>query len=173
VDPARQQAFQRSVAAARKALANRDLEGAASHLNEAVSLTQTDAELAEADQVEVLRAHLDAFWGSLHEQIPKLEGGSEIRVGEMMVVVVEAGRDYVILRVTGQNRRYSLLGMPHVLAAAMAEQTFSKSSNANALRASFLIAEPDGNAEKARQLLQEAAQGGAEVDELLAELNRL
>ncbi len=172
VDPATQQAFQRSVTAARKALADRDLEGAASHLNEAVSLTQTDEERAEADQVEGLRVHLDAFWGSLREQIPKLESGSEIRVGEMMVVVVEAGRDYVILRVTGQNRRYSIDGMPHVLAAAMAEQLFTKSGNAKALRASFLIAEPDGSADQARQLLQEASQGGAEVDELLAELNR-
>ena len=62
--------------------------------------------------------------------------------------------------------------MPHVLAAAMAEQLFSKSSNANALRAAFLIAEPDGRDEKARHLLQEASRGGAEAGELLAELNR-
>jgi cytoskeletal protein RodZ len=172
LDPARQQAFQRAVASARKALASRDLEAAATHLSEAVSLSQTDEELAEADQVEVLRAHVEAFWGSLQEQIPKLEPGSEILVGEVVALVVETGADFVILRVKGQNRRYSLQAMPHVLAAAMARTLFSNSFNARALRASFLVAEPDGDREKARQLLQEASQGGAEVDELQAELNR-
>jgi len=172
VDPARQQAYQRSITSARTALANRDLAAAANHLNEAVSLAQTPEESAEANQVEALRAHLDAFWGSLQELIPQLESGSELRVGEMMVVVVEADRDYLILRVTGQNRRYPILGMPHVLAAAVAEQILSKSPNAKALRAAFLIAEPEGDANQARRLLQEAAQGGAEVDELLAELDR-
>lgn len=172
VDPARQQAFRRVVDSARAALASRNLEAAAAQLNEAVSLAQTDEDRAEVDQVELLRAHVDAFWGSLQAQINKLETGSEIQVGEMMVLVVETGPDYVILRVTGRNRRYSIREMPRVLAAAMAEQTFSKSPNAKALRASFLIAEPGGDADRTRQLLMEAAQGGAEVDELLAELNR-
>lgn len=172
VDPARQQTYRRSIASARTALAERDLPVAANHLNEAVSLAQTPEELAETNQVEALRAYLDSFWGSLQELTPQLESGSELRVGEMMVVVVEAGRDYVILRVTGKNRRYSILGMPHVLAAAVAEQILSKSPNAKALRAAFLIAEPEGDANRARQLLQEAGQGGAEVDELLAELDR-
>ncbi len=172
VDPAGQHAFQSALTAVRDALARRDLEAAATRLNEAVSLSQTDEDRAEADQLEVLRAHVDAFWGSLREQIPRLESGSELQVGEMMVIVVEAGADFVVLRVTGQNRRYSFGSMPHVLAVAMAEQLFSNSANAKALRASFLIVEPDGDADQARRLLQEASQGGAQVDELLAELNR-
>ncbi len=172
VDPARQQAYLRAIGSARSALARRDLAAAANHLNDAVSLAQTDAEVAETDQVEALRAHLDAFWGSLQELVPKLESGSEIRVGSAMVVVVEAARQRVTLRVAGQNRPYSILGMPHPLAAAMAEQLFTKSFNANTLRAAFLIAEPEGDSQQARQLLEEASQGGAEVDELLAELNR-
>lgn len=172
LDPARQQAFQRAVASARKALTERDLGAAGTHLSEAVSLSQTDEELAEADQVEVLRAHVEAFWDSLRQQIPKLEPGSEIMVGEVVALVVETGTDFVILRVAGRNRRYSILSMPHVLTVAMARKLFSNSMNAKALRASFLLAEPDGDRELARQLLQEASQGGAEVDELLAELNR-
>ncbi len=172
VDPARRQAFGRAIALARSALADRDLDLAATHLNEAVSLAQTEQEAAEAEQVEVLRAHLDAFWGSLVQQISKLESGSELRVGEMMVVVVETGPDSVTLRVSGQNHRYSIAGMPYPLVVAMAEQLFSDSSNAKTLLAAFLIAETGGNAEKARQLLQDASQGGAEVSELLSELDR-
>lgn len=172
LDPARQQAFQRAVTSARKALADRDLGAAGTHLSEAVSLSQTDEELAEADQVEVLRAHVEAFWDSLRQQIPKLEPGSEIQVREIVALVVETGADFIILRVAGRNRRYSIQAMPHALTVAMARTLFSNSMNAKALRASFLLAEPDGDREMARQLLQEASQGGAEVDELLAELNR-
>ncbi|MHB8900475.1 MAG: hypothetical protein ACYC6Y_17115 [Thermoguttaceae bacterium] len=172
VDPARQLAFDRAIASARSALADRNLETAARQLNEAVSLAQTDRERTDAEQVEGLRAHVEAFWESLREQIGRLQSGSELRVGDTMVVVVEAGADFVILRVAGQNRRYSASGLPHVLAAAMAEQLFSNSANAKALRAAFLIVEPDGDVEKARQLLREASQGGAEVGELLAESNR-
>ncbi len=172
VDPARQQAFGRAIALARSALADRDLDAAATHLNEAVSLAQTEQETADAEQVEVLRAHLDAFWGSLLQQIPRLESGSELRVAEMMVVVVEAGTDFLTLRVSGQNHRYSTTGMPYPLVVAMAEQLLSKSPNAKALLAAFLIADAGGNTEKAWQLLQDASQGGAEVSELLSELNR-
>lgn len=172
VDPARRHAFGRAIALARSALADRDLDLAATHLNEAVSLAQTEQEAAEAEQVEALRAHLDAFWGSLLQEVPKLESGSELRVGEMMVVVVETGPDSVTLRVSGQNHRYSIAGMPYPLVVAMAEQLFSDSPNAKTLLAAFLIAETGGNAEKARQLLQDASQGGAEVSELLSELDR-
>ncbi len=172
VDPTRQRAFQVAVTSARTALGDRDLERAAAQLNESVSLAQTDEERIETAQIEVFRAHVEAFWGSLRELIPRLESGSELLVGEMMVVVVEAGRDHVVLRVSGRNRPYSIQGMPHILAAAMAEQLFSKSHNAKALRASFLIAELQGDVDQARQLLEEASQGGAEVDELLAELSR-
>ena len=172
LDPARQKAFQQALASTRKALTDRDLAAAASHLNEAVSLTQTDEERAEADQVEALRAYVEAFWESLQAQIPRLGSGSEIPVGEMMVVVVETGKDFLIVRANGRNQRFAINAMPHGLAFSVAQSLFSKSANAKVLLASFVIAEPDGNPDRARQLLREASQGGAEVDELLAELNR-
>ena len=172
IDPGKQQVFQRAIGAARSALAARQLEIASTHLSQAKTAAQTEQEVVEADQVEALRAYVEAFWDSLRRQIPKLESGSELRVGQMMVIVVEAGQSDVVLRVSGQNRRFSVNEMPHALAAALAEQLFSKSSNAKVLRASFLIAEPKGDANRARQLLQEASQGGEEVDELMAELSR-
>lgn len=172
VDPARQQAFKRTIDSARKAMGSRDLEAAVTNLNEAVALAQTDDERAEADSVGVLQAHVDAFWGSLREQIAKMEPGSDFRVGETMAIVVEVRPDSLILRVNGQNRPFPVRTMPHLLAAALAQNLFSNSPNAKALRASFLIVEPDGDRKKARQLLQEASQGGAEVDELLAELDQ-
>lgn len=170
VDPAGQQAFRRATAAVRKALGSRDLASATKYLNEAVSLAQTDSERAEADRLGVLHAHVDAFWASLREQMKTLESGSDFPVGDTMAIVVEAGPESLVLRVNGQRHAFSVNAMPHVLAAALAQSLFSNSPNAKALRASFLIVEPDGDRKKARQLLQEAAQGGAEVDELLAEV---
>ena len=172
IDPARQQVFHRAIGEARSALAARNLGAVSGHLTEATAAAQTEQEVAEADQLEALHAYVDAFWDSLRQQIPKLETGSELRVGQMMVIVVEAGQSDLVLRVSGQNRRFSVNDMPHGLAAALAEQLFSKSPNAKVLRASFLIAEPKGDANRARQLLEEASQGGEEVDELVAELNR-
>lgn len=172
MDPAKQEVFREALESARRTLAARDLETAESHLQEALLLAQSDEEIAEADQVGALRAHVDAFWASLQELIPRLEAGSSIRVGERRVGIVEAGPDRVVLRVTGRSRPYSIGGMPHVLAAALAEQLFSNSPNAKALRAAFLIAEPEGDEAVAHRLLREAAQEGADVDELLKELNR-
>jgi hypothetical protein len=172
VDPARQQAFRRAADAVRSALGARDLTVATTQLNEAVSLAQTDDDRAEADRLEVLQAHVDAFWGSMRELVPRLESGSELQLAETIVIVVEAESDYLVIRAAGQNHRYSIDGMPRRLADALAQQIFSKSSNAKALRAAFLISDPDGDAEQARRLLQEASQGGAQVDELLEELNR-
>jgi len=87
------------------------------------------------------------------------------------VVVVETGPNTLIVRSAGRNRRYSVDGLPHEMAAATAAQLFTKSSNARALRAAFLIVERNGDLQQARQLLQEAAQGGAAVSELLEELD--
>ena len=172
VDPAGQQAFRRASTAARKALGSRDLGAATKHLNEAVSLAQTDDERVEADRLGVLHAHVDAFWGSLRERMKTLKSGSDFPVGDTMAIVVEAGPESLVLRVNGQRHAFSINAMPHVLAAALAQTLFSNSPNAKALRASFLIVEPDGDRKKAQQLLQEAAQGGAEVDELLAEVRQ-
>ena len=171
VDPARQRAFRQALDSVRKAMAERDLEAAATRLNNAVSLTQTDEERTEANEVEVLLAHVERFWESLRDLSPR-SAGDEIMVGETPVFVVEAGRESVTFRAGGKQKTYSFREMRYELVVAMAQSLFSKSPNAKALRASFVITDPKGDAQMARQLLNEASQGGAEVDELLSELNR-
>lgn len=173
VDLARQRVFDQAIADARFALAARNPASAKEKLQLAVSLAATEDEKVEAAGLELLRKHVEAFWGSLRPLVAALKSGSEIEVGDTRVVVVEAGADYVVFRAAGRNRRYETAGLPHRLAAAMARQLFTSSANAKALRAAFVAIEPDGDLNEARQLLREAQQDGMDTSELHAAVERL
>jgi len=171
IDPAQTAAFREAADQVRHALSMRELAQASESLTQLPSLAQTPEDRAEADRLAVLRDHVVAFWESLQPLVESLGSGSELQVAGAMVVVVETGPNTLIVRSAGRNRRYSVDGLPHEMAAATAAQLFTKSSNARALRAAFLIVERNSDLQQARQLLQEAAQGGAAVSELLEELD--
>lgn len=172
IDPARQRGFTQAIGEARFALASRNLSLAKEKLALAVSLAQTEENRGEVGRLETLHDHVEAFWGSLKPLVAAMQSGSEIEVGDARAMVVEAGPDFVVLRAAGRNRRYNTEALPHRVAAAMAEQLFSSSGNAKALRAAFLTVEPDGDLNEARRLLHEARQDGTEVGELLEEVDR-
>ncbi|MFZ5830540.1 MAG: hypothetical protein ACOY3P_10650 [Planctomycetota bacterium] len=170
-DAAKRAAFSQAVAAARKALAQRDIPAGREELERASQSAQSSTDREEIRRLDLLSTHLESFWTRVRTGLPKLEGGEEFEIGGTRVAIVEANESRVVIRAAGQNRSYSLGVMPAALVLAVAEKQAEYDANWRLLKGCFLAMDPGGDREAARALWQEAAQGGVETKTLLPELN--
>lgn len=168
-DPDKRAAFRKSLSEARIAMAEREYADAKKALAAAARLAQTADERKELQRLEQLEAHLDGFWKSIRDVMPKLDG-TEMPIGNTFISIVEADDQHVLVKAAGQMRRYGVgtPDMPIKLITAIAEQRFKPDSTWNALYGTFHAMDRDGDRGKARQLWGQAGKLGAD---LLSELD--
>lgn len=165
--------FDELAAAVRTAMAQRDLPGAKAKLDQLKVAVATAADKQTADRLDLLYGYLFDFWKSVHEGGQKLLGAEEIVIGDKRVAVVEydAAAGKLVLRVDGENKRYTLFDMPPRIALTLSEQVLKKGAPQNeAFIGTFLAMDSRGDRKLAEAAWQRAQAGGVDVKALLPEL---
>ncbi len=157
--------------AARKALADRDLDRADEQIDLAVvSAGDISPELtARIEREQALAAAVRAFWDAVRQSMSQLEGAEELKVADSIAIVVEVDGETIIIREAGRNQRYAIRRtrnarpLPPRLAQALAERWLKANDPSSTLVVgAFLAVDPQGDRTKARDYVQEAEQKGAE-----------
>lgn len=163
-DPQKRAAFKKSLSEARVAMAEREYADAKKALAAAASLAQTADDRKELQRLDQLEAHLDGFWKSIRDVMPKIDG-TEMPIGNTFISIVEADDHHVLVKAAGQMRRYGVgtPDMPIKLITAIAEQRFKSDTTWNALYGTFHAMDRDGDRGKARQLWSQAGKLGADL----------
>jgi len=157
-----------ALAAARRAMAARDLPAAKKHLDAARRTAHTPSEQSEVQRVQKLLYGLEAFWKAVCEMFGNLRALEEMKIDDRVILVVQADKDQVIVRAAGRNYIYGMENLPGKLAVRLAERGLASSPVATQLcMGAFHAVDREGNRQAARQHFEQA---GAEGKPLLAEL---
>lgn len=160
--------------AARLALSKQDIRGAKSQVEIARKADSEGMAAREIGRVDALTQYVDGFWNGVRESIKVLEVGGQVMLRDKVVGVVEVDAQKLILRVDGMNRTYPMSDLPIGIAFGLAENWFNKGDPASKIfLGSIQAVHPKGDRDKARELWQQAAQGGKgnEVAVILPELD--
>ncbi|HEX4130964.1 MAG TPA: hypothetical protein VHZ24_13055 [Pirellulales bacterium] len=149
--------------------------------NEKKAREQLDLALLDADSGDSLRAvdhtrqlveAVGQFWHAVRESVKGLEVGSELNIGDTVAIVTEIEGNKLGLRVNGQNKDYFVDKLSPPLARGLAERWLKKDDpSSKVVVAAFLAVDPKSDLKAARELMQQAKSGGAEVDDLIVELD--
>jgi hypothetical protein len=170
-DPNKSEAVREALAAARKALVERDLDRAEEQLDLAiVAGGRLPPELAvRIEQEQALASAVRAFWEAVRQSMSQLEGTEELKIGNSVAIVVEVVGEVIIIREAGRNQRYSIHRKPNTrelparLAVALAERWLKGDDPTSKLIVgAFLAVDPQGDRNRAAEYVQEAEQRGAE-----------
>lgn len=165
-------AVSRALRAARAALAVRDTALAQEQLDQATLEATTPDTLAQVERIELLTRYVEGFWEAARGTLGKLQVAEEIKIDDEVASVVEVSQDGLTLRVGGRNREYTLATLPPKIALYLARRWLAPDDPASDVAvAAFLMTDPKGDRQEARQLLRSAAAGGIDVKPLLAELD--
>jgi hypothetical protein len=165
--------FDDRAAALRASMAQRDLLAAKEKLAELKVAAKSEAEQATAERLDLLSGYLFDFWKSVDEGGRTLRGTDELVISGKRVAVVEydAAQSLLILRVEGQNKRYTLRQMPPRVALTLAERVLKPGAPQNEVFfGTFLAMDGKGDRKLAREAWEKAARGGIDVKHLLPEL---
>jgi hypothetical protein len=160
-----------ALTAARIAIADRKFTAAEGHLEAAKRGALSHSAKEEIEHVRALLHYTKGYWDVVQQSWKNLTAGSELMINDETIVVVEVAPDKLIIRAAGQNREYTVQRMPFPVALTLGENWLTKSDpNSNLFLAAFHLSDYKGDRKKARQLLNQAAKAGLDVDGLLKEL---
>lgn len=165
--------FEELAASVRVALAQRDLAAAKEKLTELKAAAKSEAEQATAERLDLLQGYVLDFWKSADEGGRTLRGTDELVISGKRVAVVEYddAQKLLILRVEGQNKRYTLRDMPPRVALTLAERVLKPGAPQNEVFfGAFLAMDGKGDRQLAREAWEKAQRGGIDVKHLLPEL---
>ncbi|MBC8422728.1 hypothetical protein H8E07_01265 [bacterium] len=166
----RRQAVVQALADARSSMSEHHLEGARGHLRAAVERATTPEEEAEADRLDTLLGHLEEFWKGMSRAVARLRGAEELKIGETIVVVVEASAEELTIKAAGQVRTYAIAEMPFRLVEELADLKLGRDPATKVLVGTYHLVDPKGDPDRTRRLWEEAGQGGLDVKDLVPEL---
>lgn len=172
-DAKKNDAVTTSLNLARAALSKGDVRGARAQV-EVARKFEVPARTDEIDRVEALARYIEEFDKAVRGGIKNLEIGGQFAVKDSFVGVVEVQPESIVLRIEGQNKTFSIAGLPPALAYALAESWLRKEDAATKIiLGTFQAMQPRGDRLKARDLWQAAALEGAKIvaEQLLPELN--
>ncbi|PQO42584.1 hypothetical protein [Blastopirellula marina] len=139
VQTARKQLAQRNPAAAQQALASVD----------SMTLSpENQAQIAALKQVVDLNAK---FWDAVSKRLTKLPADEDLDVNGKLTRVVESDANRLVIRMAGENKRYTLADMPAGLAKFLAEMELPANVETKKIVGAFLLVTPEGGVERARE----------------------
>lgn len=171
VDSQKQDLYRRAVAAARAAMARRDLSGARRQLKTAAKLLQTPEEKAEAARLETLVGHLEEFYRALAKVVLGLAPAQEFTIGNTPMIVVEATPTRLLLRSEGRNHSYTMNNLPRPIVEVLVQTGLPDNAATKVPFGAYLAFDPQGDRQMARKLWREAIDAGQNIGELLLELD--
>ena len=146
------------------------MDDAKKHIAEAGELAVSQNQKRLVASFAALQTHVAAFWEAVEEGMKGLEDAGELQVGSTLVSVVEASEDQLIIRVNGQNHRYTADKLPAGVAAAIAKKWFDDRPENKVILGAFYFVDPRSDVANAKRLWEEAASGGVDVKDMLAVL---
>ncbi|MCC9609218.1 hypothetical protein LOC68_06330 [Blastopirellula sp. JC732] len=153
--------------AAKQALVERRPQDAQRILTDAAPLATLPEHQEKTARLQKLADNIQQFWTAVSEEIAGLTADTDITVGSTVARVVENRADYLVLRLNGENKRYTLSDMPAGLAMHFAtEHMTADEGEAKTIRGSFLFVSPDGGADRADAMWTEAKLAGADLGDL-------
>ena len=157
----------------RAAMAERDLEAAKAKLAEAAVARGDEGFSVERQRLQLLGEYLEEFWQSVEQGARSLQPLDELVIGDVRTSVVEYQPGLLVLRVKGENRRYTVKTLPARVALTLAERVLKPDSPQNKVFfGTFLAMDGRGDRELARKLWTEAQQANVDVSALLPELGQ-
>jgi len=171
LDAKKQAAFNETLSDARFSMSERDLAAARRHLRAAETKVQTPADRAEFARLQAMLGHLEGFWEAMRQGISQLVGGQELALKTTRVAVVEASRDRLTLIASGTTHSWLVEAVPTSVVKAIARDSFLDDAASKVQFGAFLVVDPDGDRDYARQLWAEAAAEGLDVKQLMPELS--
>ncbi|MEX0713761.1 MAG: hypothetical protein WD278_15590, partial [Pirellulales bacterium] len=171
-NPQIEASVKRNLAAARAALARRDLAAAEEQLNLAMLDVETPELEAEIDRALLLSGHVANFWQAVGKSMAQLEAAEELEFTGQVVIVVESDNQSLVVRAGGRNRTYTLEKLPVPLVLLLAQRSLPKDDpKSKAALGAFHAVDARGDVAEARRLWQEAAGQGFDAASLLLELD--
>lgn len=156
----------------RSAMAARELSVAKAKLEEAAKLPGSEAFVAQRERLQLLYQYLEEFWKSVDEGAKTLHAVDELVIGDTRVAVVESRPGWLVLRVNGENRRYTAKTLPAKVALTLAQRVLKPDAPQNKLFfGTFFLLDGRGDRELARKMWTEARQAKVDVAALLPELD--
>jgi hypothetical protein len=119
----------------------------------------------------LLFGYLEDFWKAVDQGSKSLLAAEELVIGEVRAAAVEFHDGVLVLRVAGQNHRYTLKTLPPKVALTLAQRVVKPDDPQNkAYFAAFLLLDGRGDRELAAQFLAEAQKANVDVTALLPEM---
>jgi hypothetical protein len=172
--PAQEVDVAQALAAARWAMASRDLAAAARYLEAAAVSAEGDEEALEVARVTAVLGYVEEFWNAVAQSVKGLEAGMEFEYDGEPVIVVDNVDNVLSVRIKGESRDFDVEKLPTKLAVAIADHWLKKDDPASKLVVgAFLAVSPKGDREDARALWYQAGLLGLqeEADLVLPELD--
>ncbi|MHB8970164.1 MAG: hypothetical protein ACYC3X_16265 [Pirellulaceae bacterium] len=163
---------------ARSAIAVHQFAVADAALQKATAVATTAEHQALVERLRRLGQCADEFWNVVTSGARKLQATEEIKIGsgesDLVVIVVENGRDSITVRNQGRNIAYPLADLPAGLALAIARRNLNEDDpQSHVLFGAGLVTAKDmkpAYIDEARRYWERAAESGADVADLLATL---
>jgi hypothetical protein len=161
-----------SLQAARSAIEQRDFDSARLELDKARLLAQSPEHKAQVQRLEAIGYQCQEFWDAVARAVSQLQGTEELSIGggKLIVIVVEAGSDWLTIRRGGQNERYTLKDMPVPLALALVDRVLPPEAPKTLVMKGACLAmdreATDEYLDKALSLWLQAQKQGADVSQL-------
>lgn len=150
------------------AMRNRHFDEARQILDQAQQLPLEKIGREPLASMLALSQAVDQFWKTVRSSMTQMPSGQELEVGETRVLVVESKPERIVIRLLGENRRYSIDDLPAGLAEAIAAQLLKKdTAESQVFLGAFHLVDRPGDPETARRLWNQAAASGADVKDLL------
>ncbi len=170
-DSAKQKAFKKALTAARIALSQRDETGLKRYLTVAAQNAQGPDDQAVIQRLTLMGDYLEKYWEGIGRTMSQLVSAEEIPIGKDRISVVESDTASITVHVQGTNKTYKVAQLPRVLMNFMAERFLTKEPAAKVYYGVYLAISPNGDRNRARALLEEAAKQDSDVEKLLPELD--
>ncbi len=155
-------------------MAVRDLATTAEKLAAAQKIEGDDAFATELERLRLIHGYLEGFWRAVDTGGRKLQGADELLIGDVRTAVVEYDRGRLVLRVAGENRRYTMQTMPAKIAITLAEQAMPAADPQNKVYyGAFLLMDSRGGRGMGAEHWKAAAAANVDVSLLLPELETL
>ncbi len=164
-------AIEKSLAAARTALSERNIPKAQEQTDLALLEATSGQSIRSIEKTRVVIDLIRQFWDAVREGVKGLTVAEELTVGDTTMIVVDNSDGKLIVRANGQNREYTIEKIPTALAKMLAERWLKEGdTNTKILIAAFMTVDPKGDPVYARDLVDQVAGGNVDLAEILSEL---
>lgn len=160
IDPNKQAAYKKAFADTRLALSRRDMTAARVALSQLEVSAQTWDEQDDTKRMARIVDLSTQFWASLRQRVAAMLPAEEIDLGNDRAIVVEIVPNELVIKERGKVVRYPAMRIPARLIGPIISDAVASDAQSKAMFAVFLTLDPEGNAERGKTLLAEAAATG-------------